>query len=99
MKLTRLDKKVSIDAGNASTLYGNCNGGLFELTNPVPGTVGGGAQATWTLPAGVTIASPLVTDSVQLGAALAAGYTSTPGPMPGTTTLTWRLLKTTDGLN
>lgn len=84
---------VAIDAGNASTLYGNCNGGLFELTNPVPGTVGGGASATWTLPAGVTIRSPLVTDSVVAGAALAAGFTSA-GP-----TLTWRLLKTTDGLN
>jgi len=80
---------VAIDAADASTLYGNCNGGLFELTNPVPGTAGGGSQATWTLPAGVTIKSPLTSDSGVAGAALAAGTDGTNA----------RLLKTTDGLN
>lgn len=87
---------AAFDAANASTLYGNCNGGLYELVNPVPGTVGGGATATWTLPAGVTIASPLVTDSVVAGAALSGGFTTGPAPA---SLRTWRLLKTTDGLN
>jgi hypothetical protein len=80
---------VAIDAADASTLYGNCNGGLFELTNPVPGTAGGGSQATWTLPAGVSVKSPLVSDPGVAGAALAAGTDGTNA----------RLLKTTDGLN
>ena len=77
-------------SANASTLYGNCNGGLFELTNPVPGTSGGGSQATWTLPAGVNIGSPLFSDPGVAGAALAAGTDSSNNV---------RLLKTTDGLN
>jgi hypothetical protein len=80
---------VAIDAADASTLYGNCNGGLYELTNPVPGTVGGGSQATWTLPAGITVKSPLVSDPGIASAALAAG---TDGTLQ-------RLLKTTDGRN
>jgi len=80
---------VAIDAANASTLYANCNGWLFELTNPVPGTVGGGSQATWTLPADISMKSPVVSDSSVAGAALAAGT-------DGTNT---RLIKTTDGLN
>jgi hypothetical protein len=90
---------VGIDAANASTLYANCNGGLYELTNPVPGTVGGGTQATWSLPAGVAIASPLMTDPGVAGAALSAGYTTGPGPTPGSTIKTWNLYRTTDGLN
>lgn len=81
---------VALDAANASTLYANCNGGLYELVNPVPGTVGGGSTATWSLPSGAVVKSPLVSDSVVAGAALAGGLVS------GTT---WRLLKTTDGLN
>ena len=84
---------AAIDAANASTLYGYCNGTLSELTNPVPGTVGGGSQATWTLPAGVTLVTPLVTDPGVAGGALSGGYTTSG------TTKTWRLVKTTDGLN
>lgn len=84
---------VALDAANASTLYGNCNGWLYELTNPVPGTAGGGATASWTAPAGVTIASPLITDQGVAGAALTGGYTTT------AMVNTWRLYKTTDGLN
>jgi hypothetical protein len=83
---------VGIDAADASTLYANCNSALYELTNPVPGTVGGtwGSNwATWTLPAGITLKGALVTDSSIAGAALAAG---TDGTLS-------RLLKTTDGLN
>ena len=81
---------VALDSANASTLFANCNGSLFELTNPVPGTVGGGTQATWTLPMGVTVTSPLMSDSVVAAAALAAGRDASN---------VWRLLKTTDGLN
>ena len=82
-------KDVALDAANASTLYANCNGGLYELTNPVPGTVGGQSTATWTLPMGAQIKSPLFSDSVVAGAALSAGVVSS----------STRLLKTTDGLN
>jgi hypothetical protein len=90
---------VGIDAANASTLYANCNGGLYELTNPVPGTVGGGSVATWTLPMNVVAATPLMTDSMVVRGALSGGYTTAPGPTPGSTINTWRLIKTTDGLN
>ncbi len=86
---------VAIDAADASTLYGNCNGGLYELASPVPGTAGGGSTITWTAPAGVTIASPLVTDDGVAGAALAAGWTQA---MP-TDPQIWRVVKTTDGVN
>lgn len=86
---------VAIDAANASTLYGNCNGGLYELANPVPGTVGGGAGITWTVPAGVSISSPLVTDDAVAGGALAAGWTQATVADPKI----WHVLKTTDGTN
>ncbi len=85
---------VAVDAENSSTLYANCNGGLYELTNPVPGTMGGGATAAWTAPAGVAIVPPLVTDFATAGAALAAGKRDLADPA-------WdpqRLLKTANGI-
>src|SRR5439155_633772 len=45
-------RDVAVDAANASTLYANCNGGLYEFANPVPGTAGGGATITSSVPAG-----------------------------------------------
>ncbi len=78
---------VAFDAANASTLYLSCAYFLFILTNPVPGT--GGSNLTWTLPAGVAIRSPIVTDRTIARAALAVGTNGT----------NERLLKTTDGVN
>ena len=86
---------VAIDAANASTVYGNCNGGLYELANPVPGTAGGGSTIPWTKPAGANIASPLVTDDSVAGGALAASFTQ---PLP-TDPRVFRLVRTTDGVN
>jgi hypothetical protein len=83
---------VAIDAGDNLTLYLNCNGGLHELTNPVPGTSGAGSAISWTSPANYTPASPLVTDPNKAGAALAGGGPST------MTAVVPRLLKTTNGV-
>jgi len=81
-----------------STLYANCNGGLHEIANPVPGTAGGGTSITWSVPAGVTLATPLITDPATAGAALAAGYTTWTDLM-GITHKTFALYRTTDGTN
>jgi hypothetical protein len=86
---------VAIDAADASTVYGNCNGGLYELANPVPGTPGGGSHIAWAMPAGVTIASPLVSDDGVAGAALSGGWTQATPADPEI----WRVMKTTDGIN
>jgi len=84
---------VAVDANNGDTLYANCNGGLYELANPVPGTPGGGSAITWTLPTSTTASSPVVTDSGIARAGLMAGvFTSG-------TTKSQVLLKTTDGVN
>lgn len=64
---------VAVDAADADTLFANCNGGLYEFANPVPGTGGGGTQVTMTLPAGLTLVSPLVSNDSVAHAALSAG--------------------------
>lgn len=90
---------VAIDAVDASTLYANCNGGLYELVNPVPGTPGGGSTASWTLPAGLNPNPPIASDFRTAGAALMAAN-RTVAPTPGNMH-PWQpisLLKTTDGL-
>src|SRR5262245_57537705 len=84
---------VAVDAVNASTLYANCNGWLYEIANPVPGTAGGGTSITWSAPAGVTFASPFITDPAMAGAALASGYTTSAGVN------TYAAYRTTDGVN
>ncbi|HET7108632.1 MAG TPA: hypothetical protein VFI38_17595 [Candidatus Acidoferrum sp.] len=80
---------VAADAVDSDTLYANCNGGLYELVNPVPYTVGGGSTIGWTLPTGVSAISPVVTDPGLAGDALMAGKSAT-GEV---------LLQTTDGQN
>jgi photosystem II stability/assembly factor-like uncharacterized protein len=80
---------VAVDAADSDTLYGNCNGGLFELANPVPGTPGGGTGITWTMPTNVGGTPPMTADWSLPGAALVAGKNST--------TNTVFLLKTSDG--
>lgn len=84
---------VGIDGVDSDTLYANCNGGLYELANPVPGTVGGGSTIPWTLPSGINIVPPLVTDPANAGDALSAGCTV---GMKGCGSPVV-LLKTTDG--
>lgn len=84
---------VAIDAIDSDTLYANCNGGLYELANPVPGTAGGGTTISWTVPTGFRINAPLVTDPANAGDALSSActVTSTGCSSP------FVLLKTTDG--
>src|SRR5262249_34543667 len=83
---------VAIDARDSLTVYLNCNGGLHELTNPVPGTAGARSAITSTAPAGFTPNAPLVPDPGKAGGALADG-----GPANPKKPVTPRLLKTTDG--
>jgi photosystem II stability/assembly factor-like uncharacterized protein len=90
-------KDAAVDGQNSSTLYANCNGGLYEFANPVPGTPGGGNTITWAMPTGYTPASPVVTDLAAAGAALMASSTVvSAGPPPISAQ---RLVKTTDGVN
>lgn len=84
---------VAVDAMNGDTLYANCNGGLYELANPVPGTPGGGSTITWALPASTTPASPVVSDPGTARAGLMAGVVTSG------TAKNQVLLKTTDGVN
>jgi hypothetical protein len=80
---------VAIDGQDSVTVYANCNGSLYEETNPVPGTPGGGSTATTTFPSGLSWTPPVVSDPSLAGRALAAGQ-QTMAPE--------RLLKTVDGL-
>ncbi|MCU1244436.1 MAG: hypothetical protein JWN02_346, partial [Acidobacteria bacterium] len=80
---------VAVDGQNPDTLYAFCNGGIFELANPVPGTVGGASQITWSSPAAPPI-PPVITDASMNGRALAAG---------GAACDPKRVLKTVDGVN
>lgn len=80
---------VAVDGQNPDTLYANCNGGLYELANPVPGTAGGGSQITWSSPT-APVHPPVATDQALVGRAIAAG---------GDTCNPQYLLKTSDGVN
>jgi hypothetical protein len=83
---------VAVDGGNSDTLYANCNGGLYEVSNPVPGTVGGGTSVPNNFPAGISWSPPIVADPLLQGRALAVGVdTAVPHIQ--------HLLKTTDGVN
>jgi hypothetical protein len=85
---------VAIDAANASTVYANCDGALFELPNPVRGTPGSDSTIPWTrVPETVAIAPPLVTDDTVPGAALAGAWTP-----QGDGTIAWQVAKTKDGV-
>jgi len=84
---------VGIDAVNGDTLYANCNGGLYEIANPVPATLGGGSTINWNLPVLTKPSQPIVTDPGTARAALMAGKVTA-----GDTT-TQTLLKTSDGVN
>jgi photosystem II stability/assembly factor-like uncharacterized protein len=84
---------VAIDAINGDTLYANCNGGLYELANPVPATAGGGSKINWNLPVQTEASAPLVTDPGRPRAALMAGQV-----MVGKEKRQI-LLKTTDAVN
>jgi len=64
---------VAVDATDTDTLFANCNGGLFELANPVPGTTGGGNTISMSLPSGVSLTQPLVTNPSVAHFSLAAG--------------------------
>ena len=83
---------VAVDGRNSDTLYGNCNGSLYLLANPVPQTPGGGTRVSWTAPADVAVVPPLVTDEAIPGAAVASGISldSPGGPKS--------MVKTTDGV-
>jgi hypothetical protein len=91
---------VGIDASDSLTVYMDCNGGLFEMSNPVPGTTGYGTSVSWTAPTGYTPVGTgiggqtqwLVTDPGKAGAALANGGAADPSKP-----VVPRLLKTTDG--
>lgn len=65
---------VGTDAKNPITLYASCNGGLTEFTNPIPGTLNGGA--TWPF-VNVIPKGPLATDVGMSGRAIAASGGST----------------------
>jgi hypothetical protein len=81
---------VAVDSVDSLTVYSNCNGGLYEEVNPVPGTPGGQSSVTPTFPAGITWTPPIVSDSALGGRALAAGTVSATGNQ--------RIMATTDGL-
>jgi hypothetical protein len=82
---------VGVDSADSATLYANCNGGLYELANPVPGTPGGLSTITWVSPAGLGPAPPVVTNpTTPAGGALAAAGGGC-NPV--------QILKTTDGVN
>lgn len=92
---------AQVDAADASTVYANCNGGLYEFVNPVPGTPGGGSTIAWTTPSGINPKAPLMTDPLLAGAALMVGARAVADP-PAPAPATWdpqRVLKTTDGVN
>jgi hypothetical protein len=80
--------QVGSDAKNPDTLYANCNHSMYELANPVPGTIGGQTSINWVTP--VPVHEPAVTDRLYAGGALASG-----GDVCGKQTV----LKTTDGVN
>jgi len=82
---------VAVDAADSDTVYGNCNGVLFELANPVPGTPGAGSGIAWTLPPNTGGMPPIASDPSVAGAALMAGK--------NTSTNAVFLVKTTDGKN
>jgi hypothetical protein len=101
---------VAIDASNPDTLYGNCNGGLSEFVNPVPGWSAGPATIPWSTPAeppgnddaNYRPIDPLITDAGVARAALAQG--TAPVHTTGSPPVTARtgppvLLKTTDGVS
>lgn len=84
---------VALDAKNSSTLYANRTGELYEITNPVPQSPGGGSTVSWLAPKDTLVVPPLVTDSAIPGAALAVGFSTQAPNGPQS------LLKTLDGVN
>jgi photosystem II stability/assembly factor-like uncharacterized protein len=84
---------VGIDATNGDTLYANCNGGLYEIANPVPATPGGGSQINWNLPVNTQASVPIVTDPSTARAALMGGQVTVGD------TQKYILLRTTDGVS
>lgn len=80
---------VAYDAQDSETVYANCNGGLSETVNPIPGTSGAGSSISPVFPSGIGWTPPIVTDRSLPGAALAAGASSTAG----------MIIKTTDAQN
>jgi photosystem II stability/assembly factor-like uncharacterized protein len=87
-------RDVAVDSRDGDTLYLYCNSMLFELANPVPGTVGGGDTINFSSPPDLLPAPPVVTDPVLPRAALALGKVVAMGQPTGAT----RLIKTTDGI-
>ncbi len=85
---------VAVDGVNPDTLFGNCNGGLAEFVNPVPGWAAGPSTVSWTSPA--TPVDPLVSDPGVAGAVLAQGAAPVDGM--GARTGPPMLVKTTNGL-
>jgi hypothetical protein len=80
---------VAIDGQDSVTVYGNCNGNLYEDVNPVPGTPGGGSSVSPTFPAGVSWRPPIATDPTLPGRALSAAQNASGK----------EIIKTTDALN
>jgi hypothetical protein len=80
---------VAIDGVDAVTIYANCNGGLYEEANPVPGTPGGGSQIGPVFPAGASWQPPIASDPGLAGRALSGGTSAGAGA----------ILKTLDGIN
>lgn len=67
---------VAIDGQDSVTVYADCNGGLYESVDPVPGTPGAGSTVTPTFPAGVSWRPPIATDPSLPGRALSAASNS-----------------------
>jgi photosystem II stability/assembly factor-like uncharacterized protein len=91
---------VAVDATDASTLYGHCNGNYLEFVNPVPYTPGGSTQVSFSLPAGITLQTtgfgiPIImaTDPTVASVALVRGVQKTASGSQQV------LLKTTDDKN
>jgi hypothetical protein len=84
---------VAVDGVDPDTIFGNCNGGLAEFVNPVPGWQGGPTTVSWT--SSVPPVDPLVSDPALAMAALAQG--AAPTDSNGNRTGPPILLETTDG--
>jgi hypothetical protein len=84
---------VAVDGIDPDTIFGNCNGGLSEFVNPVPGWQAGPTTISWTSP--VSPVDPLVTDPAIARSALAQG--AAPTDSNGKRTGPPILLETTDG--
>jgi hypothetical protein len=89
---------VAVDPQNASTVYGACNGGIFELTQPVPYVSPGAATANLVLPSDVSgFDQPIVADPSTAHVALMTGNRK--NVVDGGSVAGKALVRTGDGIN